>query len=130
MKYKYLFSVMLGCILSVLVFSAYAQEEVIQISSSELGEHRRPLVTFPHQRHADEIECSRCHHDFDAFGSNNGGDGQSCGECHSLTPGTNPVPLMKAFHLQCKGCHKKAAATCRQNPPRTCGRCHKKPSEK
>jgi hypothetical protein len=130
MKHKCLFSVMVGCIFSVLFFSAHAQEEVIQISSSELGEHQRPLVTFSHQRHADMTECARCHHDFDEFGSNHGGDGQPCGECHASMPGPNPVPLMKAFHLQCKGCHKKAAATGRYNPPRTCGRCHEKPFEK
>ncbi len=129
MKNKYLFSVMLGYIVSVLLFPAHAQEEVIQMNSSALGKHQRPIVTFPHQTHVDQIECSRCHHDFDKFGSNHGGDGQPCGACHAPVPGCSPVPLMKAFHLQCKGCHKKVAATGGQSPPRTCGQCHEKPFE-
>ena len=130
MKYKCLFSIMLGCVLSVLLLSAHAQEDVIPLRSKALGKHQRPIVTFSHQMHADMIECARCHHDFDEFGANHWGDGQSCGECHTPIPGSNPIPLMKAFHLQCKGCHNKAAATGRHDPPRTCGRCHEKPSEK
>ncbi len=126
MKNKCLFSVMLGCILCVLFSSANAQEDVIQINSDELGEHQRPIVTFSHQRHADMIECARCHHDYDEFGSNLGGDGRPCSECHGQAQVSNPVALMKAFHLQCKGCHEKSAATGRHDPPRTCGRCHEK----
>lgn len=107
--------------------SAYAQEEEIRMNSEELGRHQRPQVVFLHEKHSEKMDCARCHHDYDEFGHNRGAEGeeQRCAECHTSTPGKNPVPLMKAFHLQCKGCHEKIVKTNRYNPPRTCGGCHR-----
>lgn len=107
-------------------FNAFGQEEVIKIVSPELGKHQRPAVVFPHEKHSDRMTCTRCHHEYDEFRSNRASEdeGQRCAECHTAHPAKNPIPLMKAFHLQCKGCHNQMAETKRFNPPRTCGGCH------
>jgi ribosomal protein S27E len=37
----------------------------------------------------------------------------------------NPVPLTRAFHLQCKGCHRTQTAAGRGPLPVMCGQCHR-----
>ena len=107
-----------------MVYPVFAQDEIIEINNQELGIHTRPLVQFPHMTHEEIIECSECHHEYDDKGENIGGDGGSCTECHTKTAGTNPVPLMEAYHLQCKKCHAKAAADEKKSLPQMCGQCH------
>jgi hypothetical protein len=127
MKRIYVFAVLLPVWMLLFSPGVFAQEEEIRMDSGELGRHQRPPVVFPHEKHSEKMECMRCHHNYDEFGSNRGEEGeeQRCAECHTATPAKNPIPLMKAFHLQCKGCHEKMARTDRFNPPRTCGGCHK-----
>ncbi len=108
-----------------MVLPAFSQDDIIVIHNEEFGTHKRPYVEFPHTDHEDLIECSRCHHDFDKFGTNTGGDGESCSECHSRTEDENPIPLMKAYHRQCKGCHIKISKNFgKENKPQMCGQCH------
>ena len=110
-----------------ILFSApmtFSQEAVIEINSSELGVHKRPLVIFPHIKHEQVIECARCHHDYDKFGNNLGGEGQTCSQCHLKSTASNTLPLRKAFHLQCKGCHQKIAKKGPPENPLMCGQCH------
>ncbi len=103
-----------------------AQDDDITMNHSDLGTHTRPIVTFPHKQHEDIIECRRCHHDYDEFMTNIGEEEQSCTECHFAENGSKPVPLMKALHMQCKGCHKQIAAKRNKKPPLMCGQCHKR----
>lgn len=103
---------------------AFSQEDMIVINSSELGTHKRPLVVFPHLKHEQIIACNRCHHDYDEFGNNLGGEGRTCSECHLKSAKSNPIPLMKAFHLQCKGCHQNLAKKGKPEGPLMCGQCH------
>lgn len=128
MKRIYMVSVVLPLWMLLFSTGAFSQEEVMRMESAELGSHQRPTVVFPHETHSEKMECTRCHHDYDEFGSNRGeeGEGRRCAECHTATPAENPIPLMKAFHMQCKGCHEKMAKTDRFNPPRTCGGCHER----
>jgi len=102
----------------------FSQEDVIEIKSSELGIHKRPLVIFPHIKHEQVIECNRCHHDYDAFGNNRGEEGQTCSECHLKSAASNPNHQMKAFHLQCKRCHQNIAKKDGPKNPLMCGQCH------
>lgn len=114
---------------TLLIFcaAAVAQEEIIVLNSEELGAHRRPAVHFKHEEHADLIECRACHHDYDVYGVNmNEGDGERCAECHTESAGSNPVPLMRAFHLQCKQCHQNLIEKGEPGGPLLCGRCHAK----
>lgn len=113
-------------ILSVIP-AAFSQEPVMTLNSPELGVHTRPLVSFPHENHASGIDCSRCHHDYDIFKANKNAEGRKCSECHTQKASSNnPVPLMKAFHLQCKGCHETMQKKGKTGQPLMCGQCHKK----
>ncbi len=102
-----------------------SQDEMIELNSEELGIHQRPFVQFTHEQHAAVIECLRCHHDLDNYGNNLGSEGQPCSDCHTGNPGKNPVPLQKAFHMQCKSCHDQLLARGTPGGPLMCGECHK-----
>lgn len=118
------------CCLTFFVVPIYAQEEVINLNSDELGTHQRPSVSFTHEKHAENIGCNACHHDYDVYGFNTSEDeGQRCAECHTAAAQTNPVPLMRAFHLQCKSCHQNMAAKGEASGPLLCGQCHDRESE-
>jgi hypothetical protein len=125
MKYGILLLVLItGVFMASLGFS---QDDVITLNSDELGPHERPLVDFPHTTHADVINCVRCHHDFDDYGNNIGAEGQKCSDCHSKAPSQkNAVPLLDAYHFQCKGCHEALDAAGRKSGPVMCGECHKR----
>lgn len=109
----------------LLVSIGWTQEDTIFMRHEELKPHKRSAVVFPHARHSESIDCSRCHHDYDNFGVNTNTDGQKCSECHTRTS-KYPMPLMKAIHLQCKGCHEKLSKTVHPGLPVLCGQCHKK----
>jgi len=119
----------MGTLMFVLVFipAAFSQDDVIDLNHEELGRHSRPPVKFNHERHQQMItECMRCHHDYDERMTNIGGEGQYCAECHGSRKGKNTVPLMKAFHMQCKGCHEDLLERCQKGGPIICGQCHRK----
>ncbi len=117
-------------IISCLAFIAvpiYAQEEVMTLNSPELGVHKRSPVRFAHEEHAENIGCNACHHDYDIYGVNSNEDEeQRCAECHTKKAGTNPIPLMRAFHLQCKNCHQNLVDKGQASGPLMCGQCHRK----
>lgn len=110
----------------LVVSTGFPQEEIIELKHGELGPHQRPLVQFAHEEHEGIIECARCHHDYDEYGANQGGDdGQACSECHGMNL-SNPVPLVRALHLQCKNCHTELIAKGQKSGPIMCGKCHVK----
>ena len=112
-------------LLLVVMASAHAQEEIITLNSPELGSHKRALVRFAHDQHAENIGCNACHHDYDDYGVNtNEDEGQRCNECHTKAAQSNPIPLMRAFHLQCKGCHQNQVDKGQSAGPLMCGQCH------
>jgi hypothetical protein len=102
----------------------FSQDEMVLINSDEFGNHERPIVQFPHLKHEEVIDCSDCHHEYDEFGDNIGGDGGYCSECHTQEPDLNPVSLVEAFHIQCKICHAKIAKIEKRVMPQMCGQCH------
>ncbi len=103
-----------------------AQEDEMMLPARDPAGLERPAVAFSHARHAEQLDCRRCHHDFDALGNNTvEEDGQACADCHSRSPGPNPVSLTRAYHLQCKGCHQALNATGQATAlPVMCGQCH------
>ncbi|MBW2078138.1 MAG: cytochrome c3 family protein [Deltaproteobacteria bacterium] len=113
----------------VTVSLGFSQEDLMVLNHQQIGPHQRPLVRFSHARHLEAIDCSRCHHDNDQYGANMGGEGQACSECHGMNK-ANPVPLTRAFHLQCKGCHLDLIRKGGISAPVMCGQCHKKESTK
>lgn len=109
---------------------AFSQEAMMLLEHRELGVHERPPVPFSHEKHADILDCLRCHHDFDQYGNNRGGEdkAQSCAACHGQASSLEKklVPLEKAFHGQCKGCHESMWTAGKKSGPVTCGECHVK----
>jgi len=65
-------------VMALWVFSAWSQDDVMQLKSDGTKPMERPAVTFPHEKHAGLMECSRCHHDYDAYGVNRGSEGRRC----------------------------------------------------
>jgi len=75
---------------------------------------RKAAVTFNHEAHSKKFECKTCHHKWSGQG-----EPRNCFTCHGCKKGKAPK-AMKAFHKQCKGCHKAKHAG-----PRSCKGCHK-----
>lgn len=103
---------------------ALTQDDEMTIESKALGKHTRPVVVFPHARHAETNDCKICHHDYDEMGTNTGSEGMACADCHEVEQSGNKPPLMKAFHLGCKGCHTRQSARLDKPLPTKCGNCH------
>lgn len=112
------------CIAVFLGTWAWSQDEVIVFEKGGGKAVQRPGVSFPHEKHAQLVECTRCHHDYDAYGVNKGSEGQKCADCHGNPSVTNPVPLQRAFHDQCLSCHERLHAREGRNLPVMCGQCH------
>ncbi len=110
--------------LSVMVASS--QEDMKHIDNEVFESPQRPAVAFAHDAHNEKAgieECNRCHHVVrDGIPvDDESSEDQRCADCHLETQ-DNPLPLMKAFHLNCKGCHEE-----RKAGPVMCGECHRKP---
>ena len=123
--------IILTCILSVgmVMISVHAQEGMMEIDNTVFKNPVRPASKFQHDEHNEKAtidECNECHHVYE-----NGkrleyesSEDQYCSDCHGLKETSDgKLPLMKAFHSNCKGCHlgKKAG-------PIMCGECHVKES--
>ncbi|MCE5243551.1 MAG: cytochrome c3 family protein [Syntrophobacteraceae bacterium] len=103
---------------------AFSQDSVMILNHKEAGAHERPLVHFPHEQHMANIECIQCHHDYDKYHNNKGGEGRPCSDCHGNPGKKGLLPLTDAFHMQCKGCHELMLASGRKTGPVMCGECH------
>jgi len=125
MKFKTIMLALAGLFLFLSL--SFSQEEQIVLDHKEIGVHQRPLSHLSHEKHAEIIDCNRCHHEYDENGNNIGEDGQSCSECHSQVESTeNPVSLLEAFHILCKSCHEKRLSNGETSGPVMCGQCHKR----
>jgi hypothetical protein len=115
--------------LVVLVFAAFvplafSQDSIIALNHKEIGKHERPIVQFNHESHSSKIDCLQCHHDYDAYGNNRGGEGQGCQTCHNKLKNNDAPSLKDAFHQQCKSCHGVMRKQGKPTGPVTCGECH------
>ncbi len=82
-------------------------------------------VTFLHHKHQGRTQCAECHHTKGPDGKQapykEGMEIKSCDTCHNKDfPNKKLNKPMKAFHKNCKTCHKK------HNGPTKCNGCHKK----
>lgn len=120
-----LYALLLGATLFCLPLG-FSQDDAAFLRHEVFGKHQRPPVKFNHDKHFETIDCDRCHHVYDEKGNNIGGDeGQACSECHSLSSTEeNAVPLVRAFHIQCKTCHEDLLAGGEKSGPVMCGQCH------
>lgn len=112
--------------LIIAVYSASSQEDVKFVTDSAFETHMRPPVPFAHDEHNEtaQIEdCAVCHHVYEDGKPVEGESsaGSPCSECHIPQEGDSPMPLIRVYHLQCKGCHLE-----KQSGPVECGECHPK----
>lgn len=92
-------------VLSVALALAASGPEVITLKA-KMGN-----VTFNHAQHQSKIaDCTECHH--------KGTETPKCTGCHGVIKAAPEAK--KAFHEQCKGCHKKSGG------PAKCKECHMK----
>ncbi len=123
-------TMMLSWLAILLVFlfttlSVYSQEDVEAVDDSAFEKKMRPAVGFLHDDHNDmaEIEdCQVCHHVY-ADGQlveDDSSEDQECSECHVPDGDTGRMPLVRVYHLRCKGCHLEQKAG-----PVMCAECHK-----
>ena len=127
MKIKILLIFVLSLTLLALSIDSYSQEDMAFIENDVFENPRRPRAVFRHDEHnelAQIEECNACHHVYDDNGrlvEDESSEDQRCSDCHDLEPDGSKPPLMKAFHTNCKGCHKE-----QKKGPTMCGQCHVK----
>ena len=113
-------------IVSVFVLvSANSQEDMERIDNSVFKNPKRVSALFRHDEHnekADIEDCSECHHIYEDGKKieDESSEDQYCSDCHELRASGSVPALMKAFHMNCKGCHLD-----QKEGPVTCGECHK-----
>ena len=116
----------IGLLLALLLTSAYSQEDMVTVDNSAFENARRTPSVFKHDVHNQKAgidECSQCHHVYvdGQLIEDESSEDQKCFDCHKIQPDGRKPGLMKAFHLNCKGCHVKE-----KTGPVMCGECHKK----
>ena len=118
-------------VVSMLTFvPTYSQEDMASLEDSGFKDRQRPAAIFAHDEHNEKAEleeCNVCHHVYKDGKkiADESSEGQECSECHRLKANEdNSIPLMKAYHDMCKGCHQRTKAEGKKSGPLTCGECH------
>jgi hypothetical protein len=111
---------------AALLVTAYSQEDMIAVDNTVFPQPKRPPAVFEHDDHNDAAgieDCQQCHHIYEdgVLLEDESSEDQMCSECHDLEPAGAMPGLMKAFHLNCKGCHQEM-----KKGPVMCGECHRK----
>ncbi|MCB2194024.1 MAG: cytochrome c family protein [Deltaproteobacteria bacterium] len=98
-----------------------------KIQDKLFKKHKKSAVEFTHKKHSvdHKLACTECHHVY-KDGKNVFKDGdkvQKCAECHTSPKKDQGkmLSLYKAFHTNCRDCHKAA-----KKGPRKCNECHPK----
>ena len=118
--------ILIPAMISVLfLLPAFSQEDMTVIEDGGFSKRQRPPAVFNHEAHNDDAgieECNECHHVFDKSGNrveDESSEDQRCSDCHALESKERQPGLMKAFHVNCKGCHLE-----KKKGPILCGECH------
>ena len=101
-----------------------AQEDMVVIDNSVFENPQRPPAVFKHDEHnelAQIEECNECHHVYEEGKrlEDESSEDQRCAECHELHDVGDKPGLVKAFHTNCKSCHRE-----QKREPLMCGQCH------
>jgi hypothetical protein len=122
---KHLLPVLISAVVSVIfALPAFSQEDMEVIENDGFSKRQRPPAVFKHDEHnenAEIEECNECHHVYEGGErlEDESSEDQSCADCHSENGSEDAPRLIKAFHLNCKGCHQTA-----KKGPIMCGECH------
>lgn len=104
--------------------AAHAQEDMIVIDNGDFENPKRPPVVFVHDQHNELAaieECNVCHHLYEdgKLREDESSEDQGCVDCHEMQDVDRKPGLMKAFHTNCKSCHRE-----KKKGPLMCGQCH------
>ena len=126
MKKSVIYGLVFVIIAMFVLVSANSQEDMERVDNSVFEHPERIPVLFRHDEHnenADIDDCSECHHIYEDGKKieDESSEDQYCSDCHEMKASGSVPALMKAFHLNCKGCHLD-----QKEGPVTCGECHKK----
>jgi hypothetical protein len=104
--------------------NAGAQEDMKAVSSDAFSSPQRPAALFAHDAHNEKAKienCNQCHHVYTdgKLVEDESSEDRRCSDCHGLDDAGRQPGLMKAFHLNCKGCHQE-----QKKGPVMCGECH------
>ena len=125
MKKKILFALTVSLFSLTLIINVHPQDDMAFVDSDAFENPRRPPAAFRHDEHnelAKIEECNVCHHVYDETGrlvEDESSEDQRCSDCHEIEVSGRQPALMKAFHTNCKGCHKA-----QKDGPTMCGQCH------
>ena len=125
MKKMTLFALTVSLVSLAMMIGAHSQEDMTFVDNDAFENPRRPPAVFRHDVHNElaQIEdCSVCHHVYDDTGrlvEDESSEDKRCSDCHGIEASGQQPALMKAFHANCKGCHKA-----QKNGPTMCGQCH------
>ena len=115
------------------VSSSSLEADMILINYEGYKADRRGPVEFTHLLHARDfnILCWECHHEYNNDKENvwsPWGMTEKCNQCHDpLKQSDTGIKLQKAFHVNCKTCHKNLAKQKKKTGPfKKCYGCHKK----
>ena len=104
----------------------------VMIENEGYAADKKGPVPLSHKKHAEEYQaaCTDCHHEY-ADGENvwkQGDPVKKCADCHNpVKEEAEGLDLKKAFHDNCKNCHKEAVANGNTNAPdKKCTACHAK----
>ena len=111
--------------------AATSSLDAFTIENTGYKSERKGPVDFTHRKHALDyrVSCWDCHHEY-KDGKNVWSpweQTQQCSECHDPVKSQDKVvSLQKAFHMNCRDCHKKMEQQGRKTGPyRGCSGCHK-----
>lgn len=104
--------------------------DVVEINDAVFTTHKQGPVKFTHMKHSVDykLKCTECHHG-DTGSTNNtwkeGDPVKKCSACHLLKKDGKKEKLEKAFHDNCKTCHKDFnKANGGKGAPTACKDCH------
>lgn len=110
--------------------------DLIVLNKDGYKRDRKGPVSFTHKKHALDykILCWECHHDYEDNNKQNPniwrpwGETDTCDTCHDPQEvDVTSIKLQKAFHLNCKGCHKVLAKEGKKaGEYRKCTGCHER----
>ncbi len=98
--------------------------DTVEIHSSVYTKYKQGPVEFSHKEHSEtyKVKCAQCHHTW-----KEGEPVKKCEDCHKEKKEGKTPKLEKAFHDNCKDCHKaynKAQGS--KDAPTACKDCHAK----
>lgn len=107
-------------------------DDIIIIKSSAF-KGKKPLKEFNHLKHQSVVGCDKCHHGLNATGRSIWGNYiiYRCDVCHDggvEAKGVNTPK--KAFHVNCKTCHKAQKKIKGAKVKGSCKECHVKKKKK